>query len=170
MMAIDSSVKPRKNGARGVTPEPGKSNDGIISSTQVHEYFNDSLDHILAELQRLDLLIQSQVRRARQLHKGDEQFQGLYISEQEVDEMLRLPLGSPRFLAREDPADFSATQSAFERMGDQIGERVAESVRCGIVLRLVELTRLFGLTPFDAGCLLACLAPEIDPRYERLYA
>src|SRR5262249_34863672 len=33
-----------------------------------------------------------------------------------------------------------------------------------------ELERLFRLTSFDVDCLLICLASEIDPRYERLYA
>jgi ATP-dependent 26S proteasome regulatory subunit len=133
-------------------------------------YFTGSLEHVLAELQRLDLLIQSQVRRARQLNKTDEQFQGLYISEHEVDELLSAPLGSPRFLTVADPVEISATQAAFERMGEEIFTRAEESMRQGITLRLIELARLFGLTLFDVGCLLICLAPEIDPRYERLYS
>jgi AAA+ superfamily predicted ATPase len=133
------------------------------------EYFADSVEHVLAELQRLDLLIQLQVRRFRQLHKGEEECRGLYVSEQEADDILRLPIGSPRFLAVGDPADIAATQAAFERMGEEIGQRVAESLSRGISLRLVELARLFELTSLDAKCLLVCLAPEIDPRYERLY-
>jgi len=133
-------------------------------------YFSGSLDHVLAELQRLDLLIQSQVRRSRQLHNTDDQFHGLFVSEQEVDDLLSAPLGSPRFLALGDPADISATQAAFGRMADEIGKLIAGSASRGISLRLVEIARLFKLTPFDAGCLLVCLAPEVDPRYERLYA
>ena len=133
-------------------------------------YFTGSLEHVLAELQRLDLLIQSQVRRARQLNKTDEQFQGLYISENEVDELLSAPLGSPRFLTVADPVEISATQAAFERMGEEIFTRAEESMRQGITLRLIELARRLGLTLFDVGCLLICLAPEIDPRYERLYS
>jgi AAA+ superfamily predicted ATPase len=36
--------------------------------------------------------------------------------------------------------------------------------------RLDTLSRLFQLSAFEADCLLICLAPEIDSRYERLYA
>jgi SpoVK/Ycf46/Vps4 family AAA+-type ATPase len=137
-------------------------------------YFANSIAHVTAELQRLDLLIEAQVRRSRQLHKTDEQFQGLFISEKEVDELLRSPLGAPRFLAAGDQAEISGeiaeTQAAFEHMGQEIALLAAESLRRGISLRLLRAARLFHLESFDAGCLLVCLAPEIDPRYERLYA
>jgi SpoVK/Ycf46/Vps4 family AAA+-type ATPase len=36
--------------------------------------------------------------------------------------------------------------------------------------RLARLTRLAQLSSFELDCLLICLAPELDPRYERLYA
>jgi MoxR-like ATPase len=133
-------------------------------------YFSNSFEHLTAELQRLDLLIQWQVRRSKQLHRTDEQFRGLYVSEQEVDDMLGAPLGSPRFLTVGDPEDNAATYAAFNRMGNEIAERIAGSALRGISLRLEEIVRLFKLTSFDAGCLLVCLAPEIDPRYERLYS
>lgn len=52
--------------------------------------FAYSTEHLLAELERLNLLIQAQVARARQLHVDDEQFRGaLYISEQELDALLK---------------------------------------------------------------------------------
>lgn len=38
------------------------------------------------------------------------------------------------------------------------------------MLRLDELARRFQLSPFDIDALLVCLAPELDLRYERLYA
>lgn len=100
------------------------------------EYYTTSLQHILAELERIDLLIQVQGRRARQVHMADSEFQGLCISEQEIDAFLAQPLGMPR---RAMP-------------------------------RLEKLERLFHLTPFDVDTLLICLAPELDLRYERLYA
>ena len=59
--------------------------------------FTHSTEHLLAELERVDLLIQTQVARARQLHVNDEQFRGLYISEQELDALLKQPLGRPRW-------------------------------------------------------------------------
>src|SRR5262245_56594218 len=52
-------------------------------------YFENSLQHLLAELERIDLLIVAQVAYARRLHADDEQFHGLSISEEEVYTLLR---------------------------------------------------------------------------------
>ena len=42
------------------------------------QHFVDSLQHLLAELERVDLLIHAQVARVRSLHADDEQFRGLW--------------------------------------------------------------------------------------------
>ena len=133
-------------------------------------HYTDSREHILAELERIDLLVQAQVRRARQLHKADDQFQGLVISEQEVDELLARPAGVPRFLTAPNPPGSADLQSALNSIGEQIRLRKEGSARLGVRLRLAELEDLFALTSFDVDCLLACLAPELDLRYERLYS
>jgi AAA+ superfamily predicted ATPase len=131
-------------------------------------YYADSLDHILAELERLDLLVQAQAHRARQRHKADEQFQGLVISEQEVDELLARPAGVPHFACSASDG-WAEVQSALARLETQIAQRKAVSHERGIRLRLAEVESLFGLTSFDIDSLLICLAPELDLRYERLY-
>ena len=59
------------------------------------QHYTTSIQHVLAELERIDLLIRVQVWRARQLRAADEEFQGLYISEQEVNALLAAPAGLP---------------------------------------------------------------------------
>ena len=61
-------------------------------------------------------------------------------------------------------------RAALDRIAASIAQRKVDSLRDGASLRLAELSRLFGLTPFDIDALLICLASEIDLRYERLYA
>src|SRR6185436_2353001 len=95
------------------------------------------------------------------------ELQGLYISEQEVDALLAGPAGLPRWAALPHRPDIEV---ALVRLADEIEERKAESVRLGIELRLDELARRFALTPFDGDVLLVTLAPEVDLRYERLFA
>jgi len=51
------------------------------------EYYATSLQHILAELERIDLLIQVQIKRSRQIQSSNEAFQGLYISEEELEQL-----------------------------------------------------------------------------------
>jgi len=134
------------------------------------EYYTTSLQHILAELERVDLLIKVQIRRARQVHMADSEFQGLCISEQEIDALLKQPIGLPCWASSLSTSSLTEIRTAFDQMAADIGKRKAESAMKGVSLRLEEFARLFRLTPFDIDILLICLAPELDLRYERLYA
>jgi len=131
------------------------------------EPYSTSLQHVLAELERIDFLIRAQVHRARQTAQEEGELQGLYISEQEVDALLAGPAGMPRWAALPHRPDIEV---ALVRLADEIADRKSESVRLGIELRLDELSRRFALTPFDVDVLLVTLAPEVDLRYERLFA
>jgi len=132
--------------------------------------FATSLQHIRAELARVDLLVRAQVWRARELHKVDPEFQGLCISEEEVDGLLDRPAGLPEWAADGQPLSSSTLRDSLDGLIADIDRRKVESARCGVTLRLDQLARLFRLTPFDVDVLLVCLAPELDLRYERLYA
>lgn len=131
--------------------------------------YTTSLQHILAELERIDLLIQLQLWRLQQLQSTDEQYQGLYISEQELETILTKPIGLPSWVTT-TPLPTDEFQTAFDQLTADIAKRKAASTKHGITLRLDELTRNFQLTPVDLEVLLICLAPELDLRYERLYA
>jgi ATP-dependent 26S proteasome regulatory subunit len=133
------------------------------------DYFAESSEHLLAELERIDLLIRGQVARVRKLQASDGQFRGLYISEQEVDALLDQPLGRPHWLGRNAgrPAQL---ETALEQLREQIGRKTRASLDEGIELRLVTLQQLFELSRFEIDTLLVCLAVEFDLRYERLYA
>ena len=136
------------------------------------EYYTRSLEHVLAELDRLDLLIRAQVWRARELRKGERDgLPAFYIAEDEVEALLEQPVGSPFWARLPLPPDTQqALQNTLDEMGSLIHARTAESLRRGIDLRLARLGYRLGLSAFDLDVLLVCLAPEIDRRYERLYA
>jgi SpoVK/Ycf46/Vps4 family AAA+-type ATPase len=127
-----------------------------------------SLEHALAELRRIDLLIRLQVFRARQIKKTDDPFQGLYITDDDAEALSTEPAGLPRW-AHAPGLPAEAVQ-ALSELTRQIDARKAESVASGQCLRLLEIERLFRLSPFDIDVILVCLAPELDLRYERLFA
>ncbi len=59
---------------------------------------------ILAELERIDLLIQVQIQRSRQIQLSNEAFQGLYISEEELEQLLAKPMPfSPQMMVGGSP-------------------------------------------------------------------
>jgi SpoVK/Ycf46/Vps4 family AAA+-type ATPase len=110
-----------------------------------------SLGHLFLELRRIDGLIQREIQKARQQHKTNDQFQGLFIAEEEIDLLLAQ-------LGREVEAE------------KEIVEEKSSTADITPVPRLALLARLFSLTNFELDCILICLAPELDRRYERLYA
>ncbi|MEZ4660562.1 MAG: hypothetical protein R2911_23650 [Caldilineaceae bacterium] len=134
--------------------------------------FATSQQHILAEMARLDLLIRVQVWRARQQHPAESaELPAFYISETEVDDLLDKPIGAPTWAAIPLPPDMQVSvQSQLDALAATLAQRTTASLEQGIYLRLVVLAHLFDLATFDIDVLLICLAPELDRRYERLYA
>jgi AAA+ superfamily predicted ATPase len=132
-------------------------------------HFANSQEHLLTELERIDLLVRGHVARVRALQTEDEQFRGLYISEQEVDALLDKPIGTPQWV-RTDSGRAAQSEASLADLARHIRERKQESEQRGITLRLERLRERFGLSRFDLDALLIGLAAELDLRYERLYA
>jgi hypothetical protein len=77
----------------------------------------------------------------------------------------------------EAEARFQQEDPAAVEIGGSIREAEHEAEACvrsmaeaGLPPPLLVLSNLFGLTPFDRNILVLCLAPEMDPSFERLYA
>jgi len=134
------------------------------------KYFSNSTHHILAELERIDMLIRNYVTRSRQLQKVDSQFQGLYISDQEIDELLGRSAGLPRWANAPVPLGLDEVRAHHDQLATNIVQCKIESKKRGVNLHLENLVHLYDLGAFEVNILLVCLAPEFDLRYERLYA
>lgn len=132
------------------------------------DHFENSLQHLLAELERIDLLISACVESVRKINADDSQFLGLYISESEVDSLLEEPKGTPRWF--NESGRRKAVTERLEEIRKQIYRKKEKSLSLGIDLRLHRLQHLFGLSPLEVDTILVCLAVELDLRYERLYA
>ena len=140
-------------------------------SSQVQPYQN-SREHLLAALAYIDLCVKWAVARARAhgLNPEDE-FRGLYISDEQVDTLLNSGVGATLWAANgngavpgvDGPTMLQQARAAWQ-------ERTAASLQAGVSLRLHQLVQIFCLTPAETDALLLVLAPELDPRYERLFA
>jgi hypothetical protein len=129
-----------------------------------------SLDYLRAELSRLDLRIQREVRRW-QLAGQDpaDTFRGLYISDYEANALLARPLaGNWGHSVELDPDESQALAEAEALAANQAEELLKEAE--GQTPPLAHLAATFGLDRFELDTLLICLAPTLDLRYERLYA
>lgn len=138
------------------------------------EPFQSSLEHILAEMKRLDLMLRRAVLLARRARKGDvaDEFRGLVITDENIDNML----GSVDFLGDIWKMDDEARRTVasideeLENRQATIRERMQASDKAGQKLTLAHLAASCGLSPAEVDVLLIALAPELEPRYETLYA
>jgi AAA+ superfamily predicted ATPase len=132
------------------------------------EGFTSNAEHLLAEIGWLKLLIEREIiigRSGRGPEQGDP-FKGLYVSESEVERLITVS-GRP---AAADDAD---TQSLLEQAAAarrQIDQRRQASLASGVYLALPHLSRVFALMPFEERIVLLALAPEVDLKFERLFA
>jgi SpoVK/Ycf46/Vps4 family AAA+-type ATPase len=132
--------------------------------------FTNSIEHILAEISRVELLVRWQIE---QMHHGGSpsgELKGLVISDDEVADLLKRAQGSPPFAAAPPTGEAKELWTAIREISEDIAERLEASLAQHIGLRLVTLQQTFLLSDFEIACLVVCLAVEVDPRYERLYA
>lgn len=144
-----------------------------MSATAVLTPYADSQSHLLAGLSLLDLRVQWAVARARANGlQPDDDFRGLYVSDEQADTLLHLGIGGHLWAHQNGrsapaPLDFPAALDGTRQEWDA---RTQASLAAGLPLRLAHLAAAFTLTSIEVDALLIALAPEIDPRYERLYA
>ncbi len=120
-----------------------------------------SLAYLHARVALLEARVRAAVERRRATDADPEdRFRGLYISEAQVDALLAGPAG---------PLVPPAAESAAAGLLAELEARAAEAERTGARIRLRDLGRAFGLEPVDLELLLVALAPDLDPRFERLY-
>ncbi|MCA1634197.1 MAG: ATP-binding protein [Acidobacteria bacterium] len=115
-----------------------------------------SLDGLLLAVRRLD---QRLARACAAVQDGPADsasagpYRGLYISDEEVSRLLAASPCEPPFAA----AGHEGEEHFFDSVKKYPG-------------RLSELAQAYGLSCFDLDVLVIALAPELDLRYERLYA
>src|SRR5437870_5597142 len=120
--------------------------------------YRTSLQQIIAELERLDLLLRIQVWRARQGRGEAGDLAAFYVPETEADELLDKAIGAPTWVGVPLPPELQATvQAKLDQLALDIDRHTAESLRQGVPLRLTELARIFDLTAFDLDVILLCL-------------
>jgi ATP-dependent 26S proteasome regulatory subunit len=130
-----------------------------------------SVQHLQAELARIDILIHREVRRW-QLAGQDptDAFRGQYVSDADANMLLMRPFGTSwgQLVALEADEE-QAYVDAYAQAAQRARDLLAHAQQQGQELRLVRLATAFGLDQFELDTLLICLAPTLDLRYERLY-
>lgn len=124
------------------------------------ESFATAREHLEAELRRLDLLIHREILRLRTSYQLSlDEFRGLYISNEQVDDLIK------------NQSAFNADNPSVETLTYQAAElRGSIAARMEGDLPWQRLVIEFGLSRTEADILLITLAPELNLKYETLYA
>ena len=132
--------------------------------TQTEALFTDSAGHMAALRGWLQRMLLVQVAATREMFGtlADDSYRGLYIPDAEVDILIAADAGL-------SPA-LHAERAALHAERRAIAARAATLAHTGQESRMSRMARLFGLSEFEQDIVLVALLPELDLRYERLYA
>jgi Winged helix domain, variant/ATPase family associated with various cellular activities (AAA) len=124
------------------------------------------------ELQRLRLLLRRRVLWLRQQWKHDplQNYQPLVISDAQADALLAGEDRHAEMHFYEENSEAAATSHSIAHIEKALQQRRQIWIDAQCTSALDTLARLFGLTVFERKVLMLCLAPELDPAFERLYA
>lgn len=134
-------------------------------------YYETSIEHLLAELKRIDLLILAEVEISRRQANSEASHMKMYgISEYEIDTLIQEAVAE----IRKEPVKQPELNIRLDRMMEQqereiIVRKTASSER-NVSLRLERLRELFRLSHDEVDILLISLAPEVSNRYQRFFA
>jgi AAA+ superfamily predicted ATPase len=121
------------------------------------------LDGLLPALHRLDQLLERAVAAAAVAYGREaagDPFRGLHLGPADVERLLAREPGST--LLADDAARWTAARP-------EDTQELAAPLS-GQASRLIWLGRAFGLSPLDLDLVVVALAPELDLRYQQLYA
>ena len=139
--------------------------------TEINHTFKNGLEHVFAELQRIELKILSGVKRTGigKNRTGKDTFPGPYTIETESNSVAESLISDAFDHSDNDPEMRNISRSLVKLESD-VSQKKRDSQRAGVYLPLCELQRLFNLSAFDIDVILMCLLPELDPRFEKYYA
>ncbi|MBI3803969.1 MAG: ATP-binding protein [Nitrospirae bacterium] len=132
--------------------------------------FRNSRDYLAAELDWLDRAL-SLLLHLFHRREGKTEGQGLFLSQKEAERLLTSeirPDNRPKSRINDPEAD--ALSAALDRLRREILSRKKATLEKGGALSLSHLTHLFQLSPVEETALIVTLAPELDPKYAKLYA
>jgi hypothetical protein len=136
----------------------------------------DNAAHLRRSLDLLELRLRREllvVRAERGAAGRYDEFAGMVISDEEIDQYLSAATDAAGASGPSAPAPTPGEAALAARIAAETRSLEADlqaAIAAGRVPRLELVRAAFDLSPADQGALLACLAPELDLRFERFFA
>jgi len=136
--------------------------------------YSNCHEHLLDELRWLNRLIAAHVLRLRRVnfYEGVRDFRNFFVDDAEIDVLLNAGIfeDSEHADGQKHEEQVKSLLSQAEQIRTEINRKAEKTLKQGMELPLNELAKRFGLSDFELQFLVICLAPQIDARYEKLYA
>ncbi len=123
--------------------------------------YSSSREHLADELKRLELFLGLKIPKEKQ-PEVEGQYTGMVMLKKEIYDLL----GKDCFKDCEE----SLTESELIKLTEHIEKRLIASREEGVRLSLPHISKMLNLSPFEESCIIICLAPELDQKFERIYA
>jgi SpoVK/Ycf46/Vps4 family AAA+-type ATPase len=140
----------------------------------VTDGYPDAHAHLLDELRWLNRLLAAHVLRLRRVnfYEGVKDFRGFFVAEDEIDALLAAGIFENDGKLNDEARDRQMAQllTQAQSLRQDIARRVHGALAQKVGLPLARLARAFHLSELEMQALMICLAPQIDARYEKLYA
>ncbi len=135
--------------------------------------FLGGAEHLVAEVERLRWILLREVARLRAANLlREDQFRGLYISDEQIDAIVR-GSAQPDVANGDRHTSFPEAHSFSVRISgcaQEIAARCTATYESGALLPLDRLATAFSLDGLEREALLFAAAPEIDSSFELLYS
>lgn len=118
--------------------------------------YRSSREHLTDELRRLNLLLRLHIAKEQQSGKS------IQLTAEEICEMLGGEVSTCY--------DTNLLTAELTQLDSEVDARREASLQQGIYLSLPHISNVYGLSPLEQDCVITCLAPELDRKYEKVYS
>lgn len=133
--------------------------------------YQNSNEHLLAELTRIEAIVRLHIRAAQQLRINSElQAVAEIWSVKQIEDLLEKEFGLPDWATAKAGIQAQQAKEIFSLQREVIAQAVQNSLAQGIELRLVELKNRFDLSWLEVDILLFYVAGELDTRFHEFYS
>lgn len=135
--------------------------------------YADGSTHLLDELRWLNLILLAHVLRLRQanFYDGLKDLRGFFLADEEIDALFAAGVWENEKPGEaKQVAEISRLEAQAQQRRAAIEARLHASRAHNLTPPLLQLAHCFQLDPFEQSALLIGLAPQVDARYEKIYA
>ncbi|QNU65814.1 ATP-binding protein [Ruminiclostridium herbifermentans] len=126
------------------------------------DMYMSSLEHLADEFKRMDLLLKLYMLSEAQNESTNH---NSYISDaMTIDEVYSLLFGNG-----DEQYDKYLIEAELAMLNKVISQKLEASLNNGIHLSVPYISKLFGLSSFEINCIILCLLPEVNRKYEKIF-